>query len=74
MIVQAALQQTGVYAVTASLKLRYPIPMKVETAYLCKARIARRGESSRFKGYAEIIDEQGAVVASAEGTFLLMSG
>ena len=71
-IVQAALHQTGAYAVTANLKLRYPIPMKVETAYTCKARIVRRGESSRVKGSAEIVDAAGAVVASAEGTFLLM--
>jgi len=72
-IVQSALKQTGVYAVTANLKLRYLTPMKVETAYLCKARVERRGTSSRIKGFAEIIDEHGAVVASAEGAFLLMA-
>ena len=71
-IVQAALKRTGVYAVTANLKLRYLTPMKVETDYLCKARIERRGTSSRIKGFAEIIDMDDAVVASAEGTFLLL--
>lgn len=56
-------------AFTVSLRLRYISPLLVDRPYQCVASLDEGAPEGRFRGTAEVVDENGEVMASATAIY-----